>query len=97
VLSATDSNGILFRAGNLLQRTVQLFIGNREARRARALQLNFLHHQTIEHLLLQHALRGQIDPLLPAGASARRDLNVELALQDQPSLTMVAMRSSISP
>jgi hypothetical protein len=68
---------------DLLQRTIQLFIRNREADVLRALQLNFLQHQTIEYLLLQHALRGQLDALLLQALLYRRHLNIEFALQDQ--------------
>jgi hypothetical protein len=68
---------------NVLQRAVQLFVGNRQADVLGALHLNFLQHQTIEHLLLQHALRGQLDFLILQPLGDRIHLGVELAFQDQ--------------
>jgi hypothetical protein len=70
--------------GNLLQRAVQLFVGHGQADVLRALHFNFLQDQTIYHLLLEHTLRVQFDPLLLQALLHRRHLNVEFALQDQP-------------
>ncbi len=49
----------------------------------RALHLNFLQHQAIEHLLLQHALRGQLDFLFLQPLLDRGHLLVQLALENQ--------------
>ncbi len=47
------------------------------------LRLNFLHDQTIEHLLLEHALRGQFDFLFLQPLGDRVHLGVQLAFQHQ--------------
>jgi len=73
----------LVSSRNVLQRAVQLFIGNRQAHMLRALHLYFLQHQAIEHLLPEHILRGQFDFLILEPLGDRIHLRIQLAFQHQ--------------
>ena len=75
--------GNLVAAGDLLQRAVQLLVGDRQADPLGVLRLNFLQYQPIEHLLLEHALRGQLDLLFLQPLGDRIHLRVQFALQHQ--------------
>ena len=67
--------------GDFLERAVQRLVGNLEAGAVRALHLDFLQHQPLEHLLAQHVLRRQLELLLAQALGDHGDLLVELALE----------------
>ncbi len=75
--------GNLVVRGDFLQRAVQLFVGHREANALGVLRLDLLQYQPIEHLLLEHALRGQFDLLFLQPFGDRVHLRIELAFQHQ--------------
>ena len=72
----------LVALGDLLECAIQLFIGNGQADVLGALSLDLLKDQTLEHLLLEHALRGEFDLLFLETLGDRLHLLIELALQD---------------
>src|SRR5690606_33658947 len=66
---------------HLRDRGVQHLVGDLDADALRALDLDLLHHEALEHLLAQHARRGELQPLLQRPLRDERGLAVELALQ----------------
>jgi hypothetical protein len=73
--------GNLVARGDFLQCAVELFVRNRQAHFGGTLRLDFLQHQALQHLLLEHALRGQFDLLLFEALGDRVELRIQIALQ----------------
>ena len=75
--------GDFVAARDLLQRAVQLLVRDGQADPLGMLGLNFLQNQSIEHLLFEHALRGQFDLLFLQPLGDRVHLRVQFAFQHQ--------------
>ncbi len=68
--------------GHVAQRVVQGFVRHLDAGAIRALHLQFLQHQAVEHLLAQDVLRRQVEVLRAQALGDGEHLFVELARED---------------
>ena len=75
--------GDLIAAGDFLQGAVQLLVRHGQTDPLGVLRLNFLQYQPVEHLLLEHALRGQLHLLFLQPLGDRVHLRIEFAFQHQ--------------